>query len=246
MRRCCAARIGARISPIFCSLCRRSNWRTRCFRSAHAKDRRAREGARAWTAGGGAARESGHLFRRLQSAGGAATPKRASFKAAMWSTAPAKCLASTAACTRSRSASGAAWASPPREPLYVVDIDEQSKRVVVGKKNELSCARLNRAFGQLARSASGGDRSRSADSLSRAGGRLSDSTGLKWNLRSPFRYVVSSGDAGTSGGVLSRRSGVGGGVDRARAALARSARDYRLQIPNYRFSDLEQFGIWNL
>jgi tRNA-specific 2-thiouridylase len=28
------------------------------------------------------------------------------------------------------------------EPLYVVDIDERSKRVVVGKKNELSCAGL--------------------------------------------------------------------------------------------------------
>jgi len=28
------------------------------------------------------------------------------------------------------------------EPLYVVDIDEQSKRVVVGKKNELSCVGL--------------------------------------------------------------------------------------------------------
>jgi tRNA-specific 2-thiouridylase len=28
------------------------------------------------------------------------------------------------------------------EPLYVVDIDEQSKRVVVGKKNELSCGGL--------------------------------------------------------------------------------------------------------
>ena len=40
-----------------------------------------------------------------------------------------------------------------REPLYVVEIDKPSKRVVVGKKNELSCSRINRARGQLDRAA---------------------------------------------------------------------------------------------
>ncbi len=56
------------------------------------------------------------------------------------------------------------------EPLYVVEIDDEAKRVVVGKKNELSCARLDRAFAQLARSAERrGAGSRSADPIPRAG-----------------------------------------------------------------------------
>ena len=141
-----AAPTPPRTSRTCCGRSRRRCWRGSSSRSASstkARDARGRRGG--GLAGRGRAREPGGLLRRRRLP---AVPRRTRRRPAAGRhrrRARARVLGRTRATGATRSASGAASACAPREPLYVLERRAAANEVVVGGRDELAAREVARA-----------------------------------------------------------------------------------------------------
>ena len=125
-------------------------------------------------------------------------------------------------------------------PLYVVDIEEESKRVVVGTKEELGCKGLIagninwiESFdeGEIAAEVQIRYRSPAIPCVVRRT--------VEGTFRSSFHRRFSRGYARAGGGLLSWRSVIGGRVDHASDPLARGAiTNLKCQISKFGCSEI--------
>ena len=109
--------------------------------SARRKDqeRHARSGAALQSQDRRQGGEHGNLFRagqQLRRLSPAGEPRAKSIAATSW-ICTATCSASTTASSFTPSASAKDWASPRRKPVYVVELDAENNRVVVGDESAL-------------------------------------------------------------------------------------------------------------